>query len=47
MKLQSGTSVGIRVMCQNTPFKKAFDQQHYKDSPIEINTEGLPIALKL
>ena len=47
MKLQSGTSVGIKVMGQNTPFKKAFDQQLYKDSPLGINTKGLPTALKL
>ena len=45
MKLQSGTLVVMKVMCQNTPCKEEhMKQQGYKDSSIGISTEGLPTA---
>ena len=43
MKLQSGTLVVMKVMCQNIPYKeKHMTQPDYKDSSTGISTEGLP-----
>ena len=45
MKLQSGTLVVMKTMCQNIPYKeKHMTQPDYKDSSTGISTKGLPTA---
>ena len=46
MKLQLGTLVVMKVMCQNTPCKeKHMTQPDYKDSSTGISAKGLPTRI--